>query len=81
MDRGIFNLKASTEATSLYLLICALLDLGQSPTLSEVRAKWNGNEESLQNAAKELMRRGVLDSSHTRREDEPFEVLPSHEWN
>lgn len=80
MDRGIFNLKATTEATSLYILICALLDLGQSPTLPEIRAKWTGNEESLQNAVTELMRRGVLDAAHSRNDEEPFSVRSSSEW-
>ncbi len=81
MDRDIFNLKASTEATSLYILICALMDLGQSPTLPEIRAKWNGSEESLRNAVKELMHRGVLDASHSLGEDEPFAVQSRDDWS
>ncbi|NTW35129.1 MAG: hypothetical protein HGB17_03180 [Syntrophobacteraceae bacterium] len=80
MDRDIFNLKASTDATSLYILICALKDLGQSPTLPEIRAKWTGNEESLRNAVKELMRRGVLDATHSMGQDEPFAVQARAEW-
>jgi hypothetical protein len=81
MDRSIFNLKASTEATSLYLLICALLDLGQAPTLLEIRAKWTGDEESLQAATRELMRRGVLEPSHSQSEDTPFAILSSDHWS
>jgi hypothetical protein len=80
MDRSIFNLRASTEATSLYILICALLDLGQSPTLPEIRAKWTGNEESLDNALKELMRRGVLEAAHSGSEEESFAVRRSGNW-
>ncbi len=80
MDRDIFNLKASTEATSLYILICALKDLGQLPTLPEIRAKWTGNEESLRNALKELMLRGVLDASHSLSEDEPFAIRSRADW-
>jgi hypothetical protein len=80
MDRDIFNLKASTEATSLYILICALKDLGQSPTLPEIRAKWNGDEDSLRSALNELMRRGVLAATHSFSEDEPFAVQSRAAW-
>jgi hypothetical protein len=81
MDREIFNLKASTEATSLYILICALMDLGQPPTLPEIRAKWNGDEQSLKDAVKELMRRGVLETAHSLKEDEPLNVQSKAEWS
>jgi len=80
MDRDIFNLQASTEATSLYILICALMDLGQPPTLPQVRAKWTGDEESLQKAVRELTRRGVLESAHHSGEDEPFSVRSRENW-
>lgn len=80
MDRDIFNLNASTEATSLYILICALMDLGQSPTLPQVRAKWTGDEESLQKAVRELTHRGVLDAASPPGEDEPFSVRSREEW-
>ncbi|MFZ2447281.1 MAG: hypothetical protein WAW37_13060 [Syntrophobacteraceae bacterium] len=60
MDRAIFDLNASVEATSLYLLLCALMDLGRPPTLEEAIHKWTGTEETLLAAAEELIKRGVL---------------------
>ncbi|MEM5785666.1 MAG: hypothetical protein AAGU11_00030 [Syntrophobacteraceae bacterium] len=60
MDRAIFELNASVEATSLYILLCALMDQGRSPTLEEAGAKWAGTEESLLSAAQELIERCVL---------------------
>lgn len=60
MDRAIFNLKASIEATSFYILLCALMDAGQAPTLDNALPKWTGTKESMLNAAEELIRRCVL---------------------
>ncbi|MCE5335298.1 MAG: hypothetical protein LLG06_12015 [Desulfobacteraceae bacterium] len=60
MDRAIFDPRASVEATSLYILLCALMDLGQPPTLQLALEKWTGTEESLMAAAEELICRSVL---------------------
>lgn len=60
MDRAIFDLKVSVEATSLYILLCALMDGGQAPTLENARQKWTGTDESLLTAAQELVRRCVI---------------------
>ncbi len=60
MDRAIFELNASVEATSLYILLCALMDLSVPPTLEEAILKWNGSEKSLISAAEELVKRCVL---------------------
>lgn len=80
MDRAIFNLQASVEATSLYILLCALMDQGETPTLSLARTKWNGNEESLFKAAEELMQRGVLQETSPIGDDLPLVVNPSERW-
>ncbi|MGA2400228.1 MAG: hypothetical protein ABSG91_00790 [Syntrophobacteraceae bacterium] len=63
MDRAIFDLKVSVEATSLYILLCALMDGGQAPTLENALQKWTGTEESLLSAALELIRRCVIISA------------------
>jgi hypothetical protein len=60
MDRAIFDLKVSVEAASLYILLCALMDGRQEPTLENARQKWTGNEESLLTAAQELIGRCVI---------------------
>ncbi len=69
MDRAIFDLKVSVEATSLYILLCALMDGGQAPTLEHARQKWTGTEESLLTAAMELIRRCVITGADTIPED------------
>ena len=60
MDRAIFDLKISVEATSLYILLCALMDAGEDPTLENASSKWTGTQESLEQAARELIERGVI---------------------
>jgi len=60
MDRAIFDLKVSVEAASLYILLCALMDGGQAPTLENALQKWTGTEESLLTAAQELIGRCVI---------------------
>ncbi len=44
MDRAIFNLEASVEATSLYILLCALLDQGEPLTLDRAHRAMEWNE-------------------------------------
>jgi hypothetical protein len=63
MDRAIFDLKISIEATSLYILLCALMDGGQPPTLENALPKWTGTEESLLAAARELIGRCIIDGT------------------
>jgi len=60
MDRAIFDINVSIEAASLYIMLCALMDGGQAPTLENALPKWAGTEESLLEAAKELIKRGVI---------------------
>ena len=81
MDRAIFDLHASVEATSLYILICALLDQQESPTLTRARVQWNGGGDKLVTAAKELMRRGVLEEMNPFSEDKPLRVNPKDKWD
>ncbi len=81
MDRLIFDLKASVEATSLYILLCAFLDQGEAPTLEQARSRWNGDDESLVNAAMELMGHGVLERALPVPMDVPLSIHPSDQWH
>ena len=77
MDRAIFDLNASVGATSLYILICALLDQGeQGITLDRVSVQWNGSREELHAAAEELVRRGVLSGG-----DGHFHLNSKEKWH
>jgi hypothetical protein len=80
MDRGIFNLEASIEATSLYILLCALADQGETLTLDRAGVQWNGTKEDLLKAANELIRRGVLAGNHPLTQDQPLQLNPADQW-
>ena len=81
MDRAIFNLEASVEATSLYILLCALLDQGEPLTLDRAHLQWNGTREDLVKAAAELIQRGVLAGSQPLTPHQPLQIHPSDEWH
>lgn len=82
MDRAIFDLQASVGATSLYILICALMDQGdENVTLSRASHKWNGTREELHQAVEELIQRGVLNDADGRGEDVPLQVNPREKWH
>ncbi len=80
MDRTIFLRKLSTLATSLYILICQLLDDGLSPTPAQIRRLWNGSEQDLAVAAQELVNEGILVPMDFSQEDKRWWVFPSTDW-
>ena len=81
MDRAIFNLEASVEATSLYILLCALLDQGEPLTLDRAQLQWNGSREDLVKAAAELIQRGVVAGSQPLPPHQLLQVNPSDQWH
>ncbi|MBC7359983.1 MAG: hypothetical protein H5U10_15740 [Desulfacinum sp.] len=80
MDRAIFQLKAGVEATSLYILICALVDEGKAATLENVRNQWTGSDEALSAGLEELIRLGVLSPAPPDGQT-PLKVRPTESWN
>jgi len=81
MDRAIFDLEATVEATSLYILLCALLDQGESLTLDRARVQWNGNGDNLVRAAQELMDRNVLEEMRPLENNKPLRMQPRDKWH
>lgn len=80
MDRAIFDLKASVEATSLYILLSALSDRGQPLSLKVARPLWNGAEEDLAKGAKELIQRGVLKATLPLTEETTLYINAKSDW-
>jgi len=60
MDQEIFRLEAGVEATSLYILVCALQDQGAQPTVERTLQQWNSSEDAFWRAVSELQVLGVL---------------------
>ena len=54
MDREIFNLNLSVEATSAYILICNLAESGTPITIESAGTFWNDTSEALVSALEEL---------------------------
>ncbi len=80
MDRAIFDLNASVEATSLYILACALMDEGLDPTLADIRLKWSGTDESLIRAIGELAGYGVLEATLPLGDASTISINPREKW-
>ena len=80
MDRAIFDLKISMEATSAYILICSLMDEGRSPALTVIQSLWNGDDASLQAALDELMTRQVLIPCQELTPDTSVTINPPDKW-
>lgn len=60
MDRQIFNLKLSVEATSAYIVVTSIVNENQPPTLSAVQGRWTISFEALDRALVELMERSII---------------------
>lgn len=80
MDREIFKINLGVEATSLYILTCALVDQGEPATLERIRTLWNGSSESLLLAAEELIQKGVASGTLPLEEGSSLHINPSKEW-
>ncbi|MEN6437893.1 MAG: hypothetical protein ABFD97_04875 [Syntrophobacter sp.] len=81
LDRMIFEFNASVYATSLYILICSHLDEGERPTLEQARGVWNGTEESLVQAAHELIDLGILQPMNIPFDNNrPLYLNPRERW-
>lgn len=80
MDRAIFELNASVEATSLYILICALLEQGEAPSLNRAMVQWNGTMDTLVKATEELIVRGVLEGPVPGSQEQPLQVNSKDKW-
>ncbi len=80
MDRAIFELNASVEATSLYIIICSLMDEGLHPTLENIRFRWSGTEEALHEAVRELGACGVAATRGPVEEGQHIHLNPRNDW-
>ncbi len=61
MEREIFNLQLSVEATSAYILMCSLQEKGKILTDDTIEPYWQGTTEQFDSALKELKKHGVIE--------------------
>ena len=80
MDRKIFSLNLSVEATSAYILMCTLAESGAPITIESAGTFWNDTPEALVSALAELDRHGIkfekLDANQMRQ----YYLNPSDRW-
>jgi hypothetical protein len=60
MDRRIFALNLTVEATSAYILICGLVESAAPVTVESLGAFWNAPREALPAALEELKGHGII---------------------
>ncbi len=60
MDRRIFTLDLTVEATSAYILICGLVESGAPVTVESLGVFWNARRAALSPALEELKGRGII---------------------
>ena len=61
MDRTIFTMDLSVEATSAYILICSFVEGGAPATVESLGPFWNGPRQELPSALTELRSRGIIE--------------------
>ena len=61
MDRKIFTLNLSVEATSAYILVCSFVEGGAPATVESLAPFWNGPRQELPSALTELRSRGIIE--------------------
>ncbi len=64
MEREIFNVKLSVEATSAYILLCSLQEKGKILTDETIAPYWQGTSEQLSNAMAELKSRNIIEEDN-----------------
>ena len=80
MDRKIFKLNLSVEATSAYILICNLAESGTPITIESAGTFWNDEPEALVSALKELNRHGIIFEALDANQMRQYYVNPSDRW-
>ena len=80
MDRKIFRLNLSVEATSAYILISNLADSGTPITIESARTFWNGEPEVLVDALEELSRHRIIFEAQDANQMRQYYLNPSDRW-
>lgn len=76
MDRKIFEMSLSVEATSLYLLLVPLAEGGVPLNRDSALQFWNSSDDKLDDAIEELLARAVIQEGSTG----DWLLLPPSSW-
>jgi len=80
MEREIFNLQLSVEATSAYILMCSLQEKGKILTDETISPYWQGTDEQLKTALIELKERNII-QENTSSEKPRYVIKKQCDWS
>ena len=80
VDRKIFSLNLSVEATSAYILICNLAESGTPITIESAGTFWNDKPEALLSALEELNRHRIIFEALDANQMRQYYLNPSDRW-
>ena len=80
MDRKIFAMNLSVEATSAYILICTLAESGAVITIESAGSFWNDSPEALSRALEELKHRRVIYEELDTKQRRQYLLNPADLW-
>lgn len=81
MDQKIFRQDLTTEAVSLYLLLCGLADEDKKLTTGTVLTVWNGSREAFDKALADLEAKNIVERFLTDGEGQDvYKVAAAAHW-
>ena len=80
MDRKIFAMNLSVEATSAYILICTLAESGAVITIESAGSFWNDSPEALTRALEELNHRRIIYEELDAKQRRQYLLNPADLW-
>lgn len=80
MDRKIFAMNLSVEATSAYILICTLAESGAPITIESAGSFWSDSPEALTRALEELNHHRIIYEELDAKQRRQCLLNPSDLW-
>ncbi|WP_028324595.1 hypothetical protein [Desulfatirhabdium butyrativorans] len=80
MDQRIFKMGLDTEAVSLYLLCCSLVDESLHISNKYIGERWTGNAEQLSKSIHTLIQRNILRQVMTDGKTTVYMLLDPDGW-
>jgi replication initiation and membrane attachment protein DnaB len=80
MDQRIFKMGLDTEAVSLYLLCCSLVDESLHISSKHIGERWTGNAEQLSTSMHTLIQRNILRQVMTDGKTTVYTLLDPDGW-
>jgi len=80
MDQRIFKQGLSTEAVSLYLLICSLEDAGERISIRNITGRWNSTDAALMESLAALEEKNILAVVAAGRDNTAYRLIDATDW-